>query len=134
MVQNYIRFVFTAPLSPDGEIAEHVHKHGDGVHDIAFAVDDVESAWRELDPLIEDSIIGLLSRIQAERGLAMLFITHNLQLARCFADDAVVMRNGRIVEHGPVRTIFDRPRDPYTRALLAAIPTTEPGWLDRQLA
>ena len=47
MVQNDIRFVFTAPLTPDGEIAEHVRQHGDGVHDIAFAVDDVESAWRE---------------------------------------------------------------------------------------
>ncbi|HET6380296.1 MAG TPA: 4-hydroxyphenylpyruvate dioxygenase [candidate division Zixibacteria bacterium] len=47
LVQNDIRFVFTAPLSPDSEIAAHVHKHGDGVHDIAFAVDDVEAAWRE---------------------------------------------------------------------------------------
>jgi len=47
MVQNDIRFVFTAPISPDGEIAEHVAKHGDGVKDIAFGVDDVESAWRE---------------------------------------------------------------------------------------
>ena len=47
MVQNDIRFVFTAPLTPDGEIAEHVRAHGDGVHDIAFSVDDVESAWRE---------------------------------------------------------------------------------------
>ena len=47
MVQNDIRFVFTAPLTPDGEMAEHVRRHGDGVHDIAFAVDDVESAWRE---------------------------------------------------------------------------------------
>jgi 4-hydroxyphenylpyruvate dioxygenase len=47
MVQNDIRFVITAPLGPDGEIAEHVARHGDGVHDIAFAVDDVESAWRE---------------------------------------------------------------------------------------
>ncbi|MDP8903740.1 MAG: 4-hydroxyphenylpyruvate dioxygenase [Chloroflexota bacterium] len=45
--QNDIRFVLTAPLTPDGEIAEHVHRHGDGVKDIAFAVDDVESAWRE---------------------------------------------------------------------------------------
>jgi 4-hydroxyphenylpyruvate dioxygenase len=45
--QNDIRFVITAPLTPDGEIAEHVHHHGDGVKDIAFAVDDVESAWRE---------------------------------------------------------------------------------------
>ncbi|MGZ8528671.1 MAG: 4-hydroxyphenylpyruvate dioxygenase [Candidatus Limnocylindrales bacterium] len=47
MVQNGIRFVFTAPLTPDGEIAEHVRAHGDGVHDIAFAVADVEGAWRE---------------------------------------------------------------------------------------
>ena len=47
MVQGDIRFVFTAPLGPDGEVAEHVRQHGDGVHDIAFAVDDVESAWRE---------------------------------------------------------------------------------------
>ncbi len=47
MVQNDIRFVFTAPLTPDGEIAEHVRAHGDGVHDIAFRVADVESAWRE---------------------------------------------------------------------------------------
>jgi 4-hydroxyphenylpyruvate dioxygenase len=45
--QNDIRFVLTAPLTPEGEIAEHVHKHGDGVHDIAFAVDDVQSAWEE---------------------------------------------------------------------------------------
>src|SRR6476469_5095035 len=47
MVRNDIRFVLTAPLTPDGEVAEHVHRHGDGVHDIAFAVDDVTSAWRE---------------------------------------------------------------------------------------
>jgi 4-hydroxyphenylpyruvate dioxygenase len=47
MVQNDIRFVFTAPLTPDSEIAEHVKAHGDGVHDIAFSVDDVASAWGE---------------------------------------------------------------------------------------
>jgi 4-hydroxyphenylpyruvate dioxygenase len=47
MVQNDIRLVLTAPLTPDGEIAEHVRLHGDGVHDIAFAVDDVRSAWDE---------------------------------------------------------------------------------------
>jgi 4-hydroxyphenylpyruvate dioxygenase len=47
LVQNDIRFVFTAPLSPEGEIAEHVHRHGDGVHDIAFAVEDAAAAWRE---------------------------------------------------------------------------------------
>jgi len=47
LIQNEIRFVFTAPLTPEGEIADHVRKHGDGVHDIAFAVDDAASAWRE---------------------------------------------------------------------------------------
>src|SRR5688500_2211281 len=47
MQQNDIRFVLTAPLTPEGEIAEHVPRHGDGVHDIAFAVDDVKSAWHE---------------------------------------------------------------------------------------
>jgi 4-hydroxyphenylpyruvate dioxygenase len=45
LVQNDIRFVITAPLTPDGEIAEHVRRHGDGVHDIAFAVDDVRSSF-----------------------------------------------------------------------------------------
>ena len=47
MRRNDITFVFTAPLTPDGEIAEHVRRHGDGVHDIAFAVDDATSAFRE---------------------------------------------------------------------------------------
>ncbi|MEX1072581.1 MAG: 4-hydroxyphenylpyruvate dioxygenase, partial [Chloroflexota bacterium] len=47
LVQNDIRFVFSAPLTESGELAEHVRRHGDGVHDIAFAVDDVASAWRE---------------------------------------------------------------------------------------
>ena len=47
MRRNDITFVFTAPLTPDGEIAEHVREHGDGVKDIAFSVDDVTSAFAE---------------------------------------------------------------------------------------
>ncbi|MEP6468834.1 MAG: 4-hydroxyphenylpyruvate dioxygenase [Chloroflexota bacterium] len=71
MAQNDIRFVFTAPLGPDGEIAQHVARHGDGVHDIAFAVDDVESAWREtttrgarsaLEPTVLEGQKGVLRR------------------------------------------------------------------------
>src|SRR5512132_2217411 len=71
MVQNQIRFVFTAPLGPEGEVAEHVRKHGDGVHDIAFSVDDVESAWREttsrgaasaLEPVAIEGEKGILRR------------------------------------------------------------------------
>jgi 4-hydroxyphenylpyruvate dioxygenase len=57
MVQNDIRFVFTAPLTPEGEIAEHVHRHGDGVKDIAFLVDDVESAWRETTKRGAESVL-----------------------------------------------------------------------------
>jgi 4-hydroxyphenylpyruvate dioxygenase len=71
MVQNDVRFVFTAPLGPEGEIAEHVRTHGDGVHDIAFAVDDAESAWREttsrgaasaLEPTTVEGQKGVLRR------------------------------------------------------------------------
>jgi 4-hydroxyphenylpyruvate dioxygenase len=71
MVQNQIRFVFTAPLGPEGEVAEHVRKHGDGVHDIAFSVDDVEAAWREttsrgaasaLEPVAIEGEKGILHR------------------------------------------------------------------------
>ena len=67
MVQHDIRFVFTAPLTPDGEIAEHVREHGDGVHDIAFAVDDVESAWRETTSRGAVSALGA-DRARRRRG------------------------------------------------------------------
>ncbi len=93
--------------------------------------DEVTSA---LDPLVEDSIIALLARIRAQRGLAILFITHNLALAHRFADEVAVMQAGRIVEQGDSASLFAHPREPYTRALLAAVPTLEPGWLDRRLA
>lgn len=93
--------------------------------------DEITSA---LDLLVEDAIIALLKRIQAERGLALVFITHNLWLARRFAHDVAVMRSGRIVEHGPAREVFEAPREAYTRALLASAPTLAPGWLDRKLA
>ncbi|MGH2357322.1 MAG: 4-hydroxyphenylpyruvate dioxygenase [Candidatus Limnocylindria bacterium] len=68
MAQNDIRFVLTAPLSPDSEVAQHVHRHGDGVHDIAFAVDDVESAWRETTSRGARSA-GELSEVKGEKGV-----------------------------------------------------------------
>jgi len=93
--------------------------------------DEITSA---LDLLVEDAIIALLKRLQAERRLAILFITHNLWLARRFAHEVAVMRAGNVVEHGPAGAVFAKPREAYTRALLAAVPTLEPGWLDRKLA
>src|SRR3954454_3991701 len=47
LVQNKIRFILTTPLAPEHPIADHIRRHGDGVHDIALWVDDAESAWRE---------------------------------------------------------------------------------------
>jgi peptide/nickel transport system ATP-binding protein len=92
--------------------------------------DEVTSA---LDPLVEDAIVALLTRIRRERHLAILFITHNLVLAHRFAQDVTVMQHGRVVETGPTATLFERPRESYTRALLDAVPTMQPGWLESQL-
>jgi peptide/nickel transport system ATP-binding protein len=58
--------------------------------------------------------------LQARLGLSYLFIAHDLPLVRDFAHRVVVMQGGRIVEQGPVRQIFESPREDYTRALLAA--------------
>jgi microcin C transport system ATP-binding protein len=73
-----------------------------------------------LDRAAQRDIVAQLGRLQAERGLAYLFITHDLDLARALADDLVVMRGGRIVERGPAAEVFARPRDPYVKELIAA--------------
>src|SRR5438876_10688277 len=65
LVQNDIRFVFTAPLQPEGEIAEQLHLHGDGVHDIAFAVDDATSAWNETT---KRGAVSAAGPLEAEAG------------------------------------------------------------------
>ncbi len=93
--------------------------------------DEITSA---LDLLVEDSIILLLRKLLTERGLAILFITHNLWLARRFAHQVAVMSDGVLVEHGSAHQVLDQPQHAYTRALLAAVPSLESGWLDRQLA
>ena len=93
--------------------------------------DEITSA---LDLLVEDAVVTMLRRIQAERGLAVLFITHNLWLARRFAHEVAVMQHGRIVESGPAAAVLGAPRHDYTKGLLAAVPTLDYGWLDRKLA
>ena len=92
--------------------------------------DEVTSA---LDPLIEDSVVEMLGRVQRQRGLAILFITHNLVLAQRIAHRVLVMRSGEVVEQGTSAAVFEHPAHPYTRSLLSAVPTLEPGWLERQL-
>jgi peptide/nickel transport system ATP-binding protein len=76
-----------------------------------------------LDVTVEKQILRLVARLQKERHMAMLFITHDLALVAEVADHVVVMRDGGVREKGSVRRIFEAPEDPYTRALLACRPT-----------
>ncbi len=78
-----------------------------------------------LDLITQAEILRLLQRLQHERGLAILFITHDLSLVAEYADDVLVMYAGRTVESGGVRPFLDGPLHPYSHALLGAIPRLE---------
>jgi peptide/nickel transport system ATP-binding protein len=75
-----------------------------------------------LDVSIRIGILNLMMRLKEERGIAFLFVTHDLASARYVADDLLVMYAGQIVEQGPVEEVLASPLHPYTRLLLAAVP------------
>jgi len=75
-----------------------------------------------LDVTIQAQILELLQTLQRERGMAMLFVTHNLGVVTEIAHRVAVMYAGRIVETGPVADVFRNPRHPYTMGLLASMP------------
>jgi len=83
-----------------------------------------------LDVTIQAQILALLADIQREHGMAMLFITHDLNIVRRIADRVVVMKDGAVVETGATAAIFEAPRHPYTRMLLAAEPVGQPDPVD----
>jgi peptide/nickel transport system ATP-binding protein len=75
-----------------------------------------------LDVTIQAQILELLLKLQRERGMAMLFVTHNLGVVAEIAHRVAVMYGGRIVEQGPVSEVFRQPKHPYTIGLLASMP------------
>ena len=79
-----------------------------------------------LDVTVQAQILALLETIQKRRGMAMLFITHDLGIVRKFADHVAVMQNGHIVETGSVGDVFTHPHHAYTKSLLAAEPGGAP--------
>ncbi len=75
-----------------------------------------------LDVTIQRQIVDLLAHLQQRHAMAVLFITHDLELVAEIAHHVVVMRHGRVCESGPASRVFQQPQDPYTRALLACRP------------
>jgi microcin C transport system ATP-binding protein len=79
-----------------------------------------------LDVTVQAQILTLLKDLQTRMGMGMLFITHDLGIVRKLADRVCVMKEGKIVEQGPVERVFTEAKHPYTRALLAAEPKPDP--------
>jgi oligopeptide/dipeptide ABC transporter ATP-binding protein len=79
-----------------------------------------------LDVSIRAEILNLLDDLRAQRGISILYITHDLGTAACFTDRIAVMYLGRVVEIGPTRRVLAEPQHPYTRALLSVVPVPNP--------
>jgi len=73
-----------------------------------------------LDPSVRERVLRLLHRLQRERRLTMVFVSHDLDVVAAVADDVLVMQGGRIVEQGAVAEVFAAPQHPFTRELFAA--------------
>jgi microcin C transport system ATP-binding protein len=84
-----------------------------------------------LDVTVQAQILKLLKDLQARLGMAMLFITHDLGIVRKLAETVCVMKEGKIVERGPVERVFTAAQHPYTRALIAAEPKPDPAPIQR---
>ena len=88
--------------------------------------DEVTSA---LDQIVQEGILKLLMRLQKEKNLSYLFITHDIATVEAISDEIVVMNQGRVVEQGMKRQIMQPPHPEYTELLLSSVPEMDPDWL-----
>ena len=107
---------------PDAEevYRKYPHELSGGMLQRVMMADEPTTA---LDVTIQAQILELLRRLNRERGMSILFISHNLAVVRKLCTRVAVMEKGHIVESGPVDQIFFHPQAPYTQRLIAAIPT-----------
>jgi peptide/nickel transport system ATP-binding protein len=80
-----------------------------------------------LDVSVQAVVLQLLDRLRRENDIALLFVSHDLNVVRMLCDRTIVLRNGGIVEQGESRALFDNPKTDYTRKLVEAIPHIDTG-------
>jgi peptide/nickel transport system ATP-binding protein len=85
-----------------------------------------------LDVSVQANVLDLLRKLQAERGMAYLFISHDLAVVRTISHRVAVMYQGELWEAGKVEEVFGPPFHPYTETLLAAVPEADPDWTPQQ--
>ncbi len=85
-----------------------------------------DEAVSALDKSVELQVLNLLLDLKAELGLTYLFISHDLNVVQYISDEVMVMYLGKVVEMGPVQSVYEHPAHPYTRALLASMPSMDP--------
>ena len=117
--------------APETRVNEYPHQMSGGMRQrivgaIAISCEPAlliaDEPTTSLDVTIQAQYLNLLRDLQRTHHLAMIFITHNLGIVARMCDQVAVMYGGRLVEAGPVRTIFNAPAHPYTRALIESIP------------
>jgi oligopeptide/dipeptide ABC transporter ATP-binding protein len=117
--------------SPEARVNQYPHEMSGGMRQrivgaIGIACEPrlliADEPTTSLDLTIQAQYLKLLSDLQREHGLALIFITHNLGIVAKMCDNLAVMYAGRVVEYGPVSRVFNDPVHPYTRALLNSIP------------